>query len=96
MNLQSDQLFRLVVGIAAFLCLCALGLAVRFIVKAARTARDDIHKIHLQQATIIKMMLRAGFRPAKSDPDWRDDGDQTQLPSFTRFDWQSPEQRHGR
>jgi hypothetical protein len=52
----------------------------------------SLRKIHLQQANIIAMLLRAGFRPART-LDWRDDGDRTmhpESPALTRFDWRNP------
>lgn len=92
---ESDQLLATLLGInAAFLVFVVVILA--RLGPVARAIRDDVRKVRIQQANIISMLLRAGFRPAKGGPDWRDDGDRTVVPSFTRFDWQSPEQRHGR
>lgn len=83
---------------AAFLAL--LGLAViagcRYLARVFEETRTNLRKIHAQQANIIGMLLRAGFRPARGGLDWLDDGDKTQLPSFTRFDWRTPEERHRR
>jgi hypothetical protein len=60
--------------------------------RAVRATDAAVRKIHQQQANIIGMMLKAGFRPVSSK-DWFDDGDRTREigdPALTQFDWRKP------
>ncbi len=83
-----------VLAVTAMLLVIALG----YIVCAVRAWRDaaySLRRIHQQQANIIAMMLRAGFRPARSSPDWFDDSHETSLrsegtPHDTRVDAFAP------
>lgn len=40
---------------------------------------DEQRRIHLQQATIIGMLVRAGFRGPRQSLDWGDSGSWTQV-----------------
>jgi hypothetical protein len=60
--------------------------------RALRSTDAAVRKIHQQQANIIGMLLKAGFRPVSSK-DWFDDGDHTRQigdPAYTQFDWKPP------
>lgn len=71
--------------------LLAFGLLAVRLYRLVRDIRTDVRKVHLQQSNIVGMLLRAGFRPARGEPDWRDDAVRTQSgPDFTRFDWRKP------
>lgn len=66
----------------AFLAVLALaaGALIGALVLIARSARSldtNMRRLHLQQSTIVGMMLKAGFRPLKTGKDWFDDGDVT-------------------
>lgn len=63
---------------------CALVIIARHTKNASLNAR----KLHLQQANIIAMLLRAGFRPAKGRPDWNDDAHETQVMRQSVYDTQ--------
>lgn len=72
--------------------LTALGIAGALLVRSIGSIKHDARRIHLQQATIIGMLLKAGFRPAKT-LDWFDNGDETRQlgePALTQFDWRKP------
>lgn len=83
-----------VLGVLAFLAgsaVCALILIARH----AREASVSARKLHLQQANIIKMMLRAGFRPPERGQDWADAALETQVlgqgsPLDTKWDMRRP------
>ena len=81
-----------------FLAVLALaaGALIGALVLIARSARNldtNMRRLHLQQATIVGMMLKAGFRPLKTGKDWFDDGDVTNAGAhldLTKFNWQRP------
>lgn len=56
--------------------LLILALAVSWLVvttdRRLRAMSQEIRRIHLQQANIIGMLQRAGFRGPKAGPDWGD------------------------
>lgn len=62
-------------AVTCVLCVAssALGLS------AVKDIAQEMRKLHLQQGNIIAMMIRAGFRPARGEPDWGDSGDKTRL-----------------
>lgn len=63
-------------------------------------ASTDLKKLHIQQATIVGMLLRAGFKPMKGSMDWADDAlvtmcvNEAANQARTRVDLRTPEQRH--
>lgn len=78
----------------AFLAVLALAAgALVLIARSARSLDTNMRRLHLQQATIVGMMLKAGFRPLKTGKDWFDDGDVTSAGAhldLTKFNWQRP------
>lgn len=80
-----------VYGVLALMCGLSAVCSV-FALIAGRALLGVTRKIHLQQANIVAMLLRAGFRPARGKPDWFEDGEATQLPgsSYTEFDFSKP------
>ncbi len=93
--MQPDEL-RTVAALVVLAALLAITLgALVLIVRSVRATADAIRKLHLQQATIIGMLLRAGFRPAPRGRDWFDDADKTRDPYaewFTQWDLRAPRQ----
>jgi hypothetical protein len=64
-------------------------------VRVARVLAVRQAKLHLQQANIVGMLLRAGFRTSKSGRDWFDDAAETRGPrdselDITEWDWRVP------
>lgn len=79
--------------VAALSIAAAVTLFVRTLMRALRGIETTQRRIHKQQANIIGMLLKAGFRPANT-LDWLDDGDGTRRlgePVMTQFDWRKPE-----
>lgn len=75
-------------SVAQTVVLAAVG---RRMHEAAGLAR----KLHVQQGNIVAMLLRAGFRPARAEPDWVDDWRRTSVrgegsPSDTLWDLRKP------
>ncbi len=63
----------LLVLVAALIALvCTVNRQLRFLL-------DEQRRIHLQQANIIAMLLRAGFRGPREGVDWGDSGSFTQV-----------------
>lgn len=85
---------QLLVCAGALALLCAVVIvALVFIAKSLRSVATETRRIHLQQATIVGMLLRAGFRPHKGGKDWFDDGKRTRVAGeldLTQFDWRHP------
>lgn len=56
--------------------LLVLAVAVSWLVittdRRLRAIAVDQRRLHLQQATIVSMLMRAGFRAPKAGPDWGD------------------------
>ena len=73
-------MIRTVAALVVLAALLAVTLgSLVLIVRATRETANALRKVHLQQATIIGMLLRAGFRPARrGQRDWFDDADKTQ------------------
>lgn len=65
--------FAVLCGLLAVV-MCALVL----IVGATRDIAANLRRLHQQQVSIIRMMLRAGFRPPHGGRDWFDDANKTQ------------------
>lgn len=81
-----------VAGLLAVICLVVI-VSLVFIVRSLEGISTSQRKLHLQQATIIGMLLRAGFRPATKGPDWFDDASRTQVARdthYTQWDWRTP------
>lgn len=84
----------LVLGVLAVLCAAGIASLV-LIARSLRGVSSNMQRIHLQQVTIVRMLLRAGFRPARNggDKDWFDNALQTQQVGdidYTAFDWRTP------
>lgn len=78
--------------VLAVLLAVTLG-ALVLIAGSTRKIAESMHRLHLQQATIVGMLLRAGFRPHRRGKDWFDDGDETRVKGdtdYTGFDWRTP------
>lgn len=78
--------------VLAVLLAVTLG-ALVLIVSALRSVAADMRKLHLQQATIVRMLLRAGFRPAGTGRDWFDDPNKTMKADeqwYTQWDLRRP------
>lgn len=87
-TLASAALVALALAIVAILSLGWVRQA-----RDAREARFDLKRLHQQQATIVGMLLRAGFRPPSGRKDWFEDPHATKDMSdidFTKFDWRKP------
>lgn len=69
--------------VTAGIGLLILAAAVSWLVVTTdRRLRDvarDQRLLHLQQATIIAMLMRAGFRRPSAGPDWGDSGHMTKV-----------------
>ncbi len=69
--------------VTAGIGLLILAAAVSWLVVTTdRRLRDiarDQRLLHLQQATIIAMLMRAGFRRPNAPPDWGDSGHMTKV-----------------
>lgn len=71
---------ELALAVAGLLVL--LGALIALVILTDRRMRhlaDEQRRIHLQQATIIGMLLRAGFRGPRQGLDWGDSGSWTQV-----------------
>ena len=69
-------------AVAAGGLLVMLGALIALVVLSDRRHRDvlyEMRRVHLQQATIIAMLLRAGFRGPREGIDWGDSGSFTQV-----------------
>lgn len=69
-------------GVAVGGLLVLLGALVALVSVTDRSLRHiatEQRRIHLQQATIIAMLLRAGFRGPRQGLDWGDSGSWTQV-----------------
>lgn len=77
---MQTEVFRTVAVLIVLSVLCGIAIsALVIIARHTRSSAVDARKMHLQQANIISMLLRAGFRPAKAKPDWHDSGHETQV-----------------
>ena len=62
-----------IIAVAGILVLAAALIALVWVSEARlRHVADEQRRIHMQQATIIAMLLRAGFRAPGSQRDWGD------------------------
>lgn len=91
---MTDQA-RLIACLGSLALLSAVVIvALVFIATALRATATEMRKLHLQQATILGMLLRAGFRPYKRGRDWFDDAHATRVNDeldLTSYDWRKPE-----
>lgn len=79
--------------VLAILLAVTLG-ALVLIVSSLRAVAADMQRLHMQQATIVRMLLRAGFRPAGTSRDWFDDPHSTKKADedwFTQWDLRRPQ-----
>ncbi len=94
MTMGPEEL-RTVAALVVLAVLLAITLgSLVLIVRAIRDVSESVRKLHLQQATIVGMLLRAGFRPAPRGRDWFDDADKTRDPYaewFTQWDLRRPQ-----
>jgi hypothetical protein len=74
--------------------IAAIGIAGGLLVSSLRDVGQSMRRLHQQQANIVSMLLKAGFRPAGTR-NWFDDGDSTRCSSdpdpLTQFDWRKPD-----
>ena len=64
---------RLLMGVSGMAVLMVALVALVFIAdRRLRAIEAEQRRIHLQQATIIGMLVRAGFRRPKATHDWGD------------------------
>lgn len=86
---------RTVAALGALALLLSVTLAALvMIVRALRDTAGSMQRLHLQQATIVRMLLRAGFRPPSSSPDWCDDAHKTRGLDelwYTKYDMKAPQ-----
>jgi hypothetical protein len=64
-----------------------------FIARAMGVTAHEMRRLHLQQGTIVAMLLKAGFRPARGGRDWSDDAARTRQVGEldqTDYDWRRP------
>lgn len=89
--LSAVPIEALIVYAVLALLVAVTVVALVLVVRASRDIAQDMRRVHLQQANIIRMLLKAGFRPAKGR-DWFDDGGATQVrgDGYTAFDWRQP------
>lgn len=84
---------RLYVALGALVLLVVAGLvALSLVVRHVGRIEVTLRKLHVQQSNIIAMLLRAGFRPART-LNWLEDGDETRVAgetAYTQFDWRNP------
>jgi hypothetical protein len=67
-----------ILGAAGILVMAAaLACALVLQDRRMRAMVVEQRRLHLQQANIIAMLLRAGFRGPKAPPDWGDSGNWT-------------------
>lgn len=82
-----------VLGVVTLLLLVTL-VSLVLIVRALRSVAFDMRRLHGQQATVVRMLLRAGFRPPSATLDWLDDAHKTQLRGddwWTQHDLRPPQ-----
>lgn len=66
---------EIAVAVAGVLVLAGAVIALVFVTEARmRALADEQRRIHLQQANIVAMLLRAGFRSPSAQRDWGDSG----------------------
>lgn len=88
---------RTLVALVVLALLCtSVIVALVFVSKHLKDIAFNQRRIHQQQATIIGMMLKAGFRPLKHGADWFDDAHATRVrgdleSSDTDWDWRQPD-----
>lgn len=71
---------ELIIAVAGVLVLTAAIIALVYVTEARmRAIASEQRRIHLQQANIIAMLLRAGFRAPSASRDWGDSGHWTQV-----------------
>lgn len=93
MNLTDVQQRALAVALGLALLCGVVIVCLVLISRSLRTVATEMRRLHLQQATIVGMLLRAGFRPAKGRKDWYEDDHDTRLAGEidrTQFDWRRP------
>lgn len=77
---MSREDVQALVCLVVLAALCAVVIvALVFIARALADVAGSMRKVHIQQANIIRMLLKAGFRPARHGRDWFDDGAPTQV-----------------
>lgn len=77
---MQTEVFRTVAVLVVLAVLSGIAVsALVIIARHTKASNISARKLHLQQANIIAMLLRAGFRPAKGKPDWHDNGMETQM-----------------
>ncbi len=96
--MQPEEL-RTVAALVVLAALLAITLgALVLIVRSVRATAEAMRKLHLQQATIVGMLIRAGFRPPSRGRDWFDNADETRNMRdpyetwFTQWDLKAPRQ----
>jgi hypothetical protein len=88
----------LAVCATALALLCAVVvISLVFIARSLGSVASEMRRIHLQHSNIIRMMLKAGFRPANG-LDWFDDDRETRVVGQgatldTQFDLRTPGDR---
>lgn len=71
---------ELIVAVAGVIVLTAAIIALVYTTEARmRAIAAEQRRIHMQQANIIAMLLRAGFRAPSAARDWGDSGHWTQI-----------------
>jgi hypothetical protein len=71
---------RMLLAVAGLIVLLAALVALVFIAdRRLRDASAEQRRIHLQQATIIGMLIRAGFRGPREGLDWGDSASWTRV-----------------
>jgi hypothetical protein len=81
---------ELIVAVAGVVVLTGAIIALIYVTEARmRFIASEQQRIHLQQANIIAMLLRAGFRGPREGLDWGDSG------SWTRVRHGSDSERSG-
>lgn len=82
-----------VLVVLGLLLVVTLG-ALVLIVRSLRDLAGDMRRLSLQQATVVRMLLRAGFRPPSSTADWLEDADKTRARGetwWTQWDLRRPQ-----
>lgn len=70
----------LLIAVVGILVLAAALIALVYVSEARlRQVAAEQRRLHLQQANIIAMLLRAGFRGPRAGRDWGDSGHLTQV-----------------
>lgn len=71
---------ELIVAVAGVVVLTGAIIALVYVTEARmRAVVEEQRRIHLQQANIIAMLLRAGFRGPREGLDWGDSGSWTRV-----------------